>query len=123
VVLTGGNTAFTARGGAHVVQSAMEVAPDYAAVAVDVEQIDDHRQTAFLIEAGVDRQWLDAGERDASARAFGRSPSWLMTPRNRFDECLRGMTPSGVHFGRRRAADVPRLTELAQASHRRCGAK
>jgi hypothetical protein len=42
----------------------MIAAPDYAAVAIDVEQIDDHRQQEFLVEAGVDRRWLDEGARD-----------------------------------------------------------
>jgi hypothetical protein len=65
VVLTEGNTAFTARGRARLVQEPMAAAPGYAAVAIDVEQIDDHRQAAFLVEAGVDRRWLDEGERDA----------------------------------------------------------
>jgi hypothetical protein len=43
----------------------MAAAPDYAAVAIDVEQIDDHRQPEFLVEAGVDRRWLDVAARDA----------------------------------------------------------
>jgi hypothetical protein len=65
IVLTEGNTAFTARGRAHVVEEPMAIAPDYAAVEINVEQIDDHRQDAFLVEAGVDRRWLDEAERDA----------------------------------------------------------
>jgi hypothetical protein len=64
-VLTGGNIAFTARGRARIVQEPMAAAPDYAAVAIDVQHIDDHRQAAFLVEAGVDRRWLDEGERGA----------------------------------------------------------
>jgi Pyridoxamine 5'-phosphate oxidase len=66
-VLTAGNVAFTARGRASVVQEPMAAAPDYAAVAIDVEQIDDHRQPEFLVEAGVDRRWLDVAARDALA--------------------------------------------------------
>jgi hypothetical protein len=62
-VLTAGNIAFTARGRARVVEEPMHAAPDYAAVAIDVEQIDDHRQAGFLVEAGVGRRWLDDGER------------------------------------------------------------
>jgi hypothetical protein len=65
IVLAGGNTAFTARGRADIVEEPMAVAPDYAAVAIEVEQIDDHRQEAFLVEGGVDRRWLDEDERDA----------------------------------------------------------
>ena len=64
-VLTAGNVAFTARGRASVVQEPMAAASDYAAVAIDVEQIDDHRQPEFLVEAGVDRRWLDVAARDA----------------------------------------------------------
>jgi pyridoxamine 5'-phosphate oxidase-like protein len=64
-VLTEGDIAFTARGRARIVQEPMASAPDYAAVAIDVEQIDDHRQSAFLLEAGVARRWLDERERDA----------------------------------------------------------
>jgi Pyridoxamine 5'-phosphate oxidase len=64
-VLAEGNVAFTARGRARIVEDRMAAAPDYAAVAIDVEQIDDHRQPAFLVEAGVARRWLDEQERDA----------------------------------------------------------
>jgi hypothetical protein len=65
VILTDGNIAFTARGRAEIVQEPMAAAPDYAAVAIDVEQIDDHRQAEFVVEAGVGRRWLDEAERDA----------------------------------------------------------
>lgn len=64
-ILAGDNTAFTARGPAHISQEPMPTAPDYVAVAIDVEQIDDHRQPSFRVEAGVDRRWLDERERDA----------------------------------------------------------
>ena len=64
-ILAGGNTAFTARGPARIVQEPMTDAPDYAVVAIDVEQIDDHRQPAFQVEAGVERRWLNESERDA----------------------------------------------------------
>jgi hypothetical protein len=64
-VLTEGNLAFTARGRAGIVEEPMAAAPDYVAVAIEVEQIDDHRQPAFLVEAGVDRRWIDTTERDA----------------------------------------------------------
>jgi Pyridoxamine 5'-phosphate oxidase len=64
-VLTEGDIAFTARGRARIVQEPMAVAPDYAAVAIDVEHIDDHRQVEFLVEAGVGRRWLDERARDA----------------------------------------------------------
>ena len=64
-VLTEGDIAFTARGRAHVIRDALESDPDYAGVAIEVEHVDDHRQDAFLVEAGVDRRWIDDGERDA----------------------------------------------------------
>jgi Pyridoxamine 5'-phosphate oxidase len=64
-ILTEGNLAFTARGRARIVEEPLAVAPDYAAVAIEVEHVDDHRQDAFLVEAGVDRRWIDDAERDA----------------------------------------------------------
>ena len=67
-ILTGENTAFTARGRAEIVQEPMSVAPDYVAVAIDVEEIDDHRQPGFLVDSGIGRQWLDDGEREALGR-------------------------------------------------------
>ena len=65
LILTEGNVAFTARGRARVVEEPMSTAPDYAAVAIDVGHVDDHRQPAFSVEAGVDRRWVDDAERDA----------------------------------------------------------
>jgi hypothetical protein len=64
-LLTEGDIAFTARGSARIVEESMASGPDYAAVAVDVEHIDDHRQPAFTVEAGVDRRWVDEGEQRA----------------------------------------------------------
>jgi hypothetical protein len=58
-ILAESNIALTARGRARIVQEPMASAPDYAAVAIDVEHIDDHRQGAFLVESGVDRRWVD----------------------------------------------------------------
>ena len=40
----------------------MATAPDYAAVVIDVERIDDHRQPAFLVESDADRRWVDKHE-------------------------------------------------------------
>ena len=64
-ILAAENIAFTARGPAHIIQEPMTGAPDYAAIAIDVEQIDDHRQPAFQVEAGADRRWVDESEREA----------------------------------------------------------
>jgi hypothetical protein len=57
--------ALTARGRARIVQEPMARAPKYAAVAIDVEHIDDHRQGAFLVASGIDRRWVDEGEKRA----------------------------------------------------------
>ena len=54
-----GNLAFTARGPARVVQEAMVVAPAFAAVAIDVENIDDHRQRDFAVDSGVSLDWTN----------------------------------------------------------------
>ena len=54
-----GNLAFTARGPAHVVQESMVVAPAFAAVAIDVENIDDHRQREFAVDSGVTLDWTN----------------------------------------------------------------
>jgi hypothetical protein len=64
-LLTEGDIALTASGSARVVEEQMDCAPDYAAVAIDVERIDDHRQAAFRVEAGVDRSWVDEREQRA----------------------------------------------------------
>ena len=64
-ILTDDNIALTARGRANVVQDPMTVAPEYVAVAIDVESIDDHRQPGFVVDSGVGRQCLDEAEREA----------------------------------------------------------
>lgn len=64
-ILAADNVAFTARGTAYVIEEPMTAAPDYVAVAIDVEQGDDHRQPAFQVTAGVDRRWVDETEREA----------------------------------------------------------
>jgi hypothetical protein len=55
--------AFTARGRASVVEEPMTVDPDYVAVLIDVADVDDHRQTAFRVTAGIDREWIDTAEK------------------------------------------------------------
>jgi Pyridoxamine 5'-phosphate oxidase len=67
-VLTEGNIAFTARGHARIVRDRLAGASDYAAVAIDVERIDDHRQAEFRVESGIDRSWVDEDERSALGR-------------------------------------------------------
>lgn len=65
LVLGGGNIALCARGNATVLHEEMACSPEYAAVAIDVEVIDDHRQGAFAVAAGVQRIVLDPSELDS----------------------------------------------------------
>jgi hypothetical protein len=67
-VLTEGNIAFTARGRASIVEERMATDPGYVAVAIEAEEIDDHRQLAFEVTGGVDREWIDGAERQALGR-------------------------------------------------------
>jgi Pyridoxamine 5'-phosphate oxidase len=64
-VLAGDDVAFTARGRARVEEEAMAEDPDYAAVRIEVDAVDDHRQPAFAVTAGVDREWRDPAEQRA----------------------------------------------------------
>ena len=54
-----GNIAFTARGPARVVQEPMLGAPMFAAIAIDVENIDDHRQRDLIVDSGVSLDWTN----------------------------------------------------------------
>jgi hypothetical protein len=74
---------------AQVIAEPMRGAPDYAAVAIEVEQIDDHRQPAFRVEAGADRRWLDESERDALGQRI-RALTELQQP----DRAAAGQTPN-----------------------------
>lgn len=62
LILGGGNVALCARGRARVIADPMPGAEDYVAVAIDVEVIDDHRQSAFQVDAGIQRTVLDEPE-------------------------------------------------------------
>jgi hypothetical protein len=66
-VLAEGDVAFTARGRATVIEEPMATDPEYAAVSIAVDHVDDHRQPAFRVTAGVDRQWADQAARAALA--------------------------------------------------------
>lgn len=68
LVLAEGNVAFTARGTARIAAEPMAGDTDYAAVAIHVTELDDHRQLSFTVEAGVDRAWVDETEREALGR-------------------------------------------------------
>jgi hypothetical protein len=37
----------------------MAVDPEYVAVTIDVTDVDDHRQPAFRVTAGIGREWVD----------------------------------------------------------------
>src|SRR5215471_16008773 len=63
--LAEGDLAFTARGRATVVEEPMAADPEYAAVSIAVDHVDDHRQRAFRVTAGVDREWVDDSARAA----------------------------------------------------------
>jgi hypothetical protein len=52
-----GNLAFTARGPARVVQEPILGAPTFAAIVIDVENIDDHRQRDLVVDSGVSLDW------------------------------------------------------------------
>jgi hypothetical protein len=60
-VLTEGDVAYTARGHARVF--GLESDDDYLGVSIEVEHVDDHRQRAFAVTGGVDREWRDDEEK------------------------------------------------------------
>jgi hypothetical protein len=62
-----GDVAFTARGRATVVEEPMAAGQQYAAVSIAVAHVDDHRQPAFRVTAGADRQWAGEAARAALA--------------------------------------------------------
>jgi hypothetical protein len=57
----------------------MEIAPGFAAVVLEVEHIDDHRQAAEAVESGVGVRWTDEDaqralhDRVAALRELARS--------------------------------------------------
>jgi hypothetical protein len=53
------DVAFTARGRATIAEEPMAADPDYVAVAIEVGHVDDHRQPAFRVTAGIGREWVD----------------------------------------------------------------
>jgi hypothetical protein len=64
------DVAFTAHGRAAIVQDPMAVAASVVAVAIDVDEVQDHADPRFRIDAGVTWRWVDAeaAERDAAIR-------------------------------------------------------
>jgi len=71
VTILARGVACTAHGTAEVVQDPMTISDKVAAVALDVESIQDHDQPRFAIEAGVRWAWTDAeaAARDQEIRA------------------------------------------------------
>jgi hypothetical protein len=69
--------AFTARGTASVVEEPMTVDPEYVAVKIEVAHVDDHRQAAFRVTGGVDREWVD----DTAKARLGARVNALRTVR------------------------------------------
>jgi hypothetical protein len=71
LILAEDDIAFTARGRAQVVAEPLTGAPEYAAIAIAVDAIDDHRQAAFRVESGIDRSWVDEAEQRALGERVG----------------------------------------------------
>lgn len=69
--LFGPGVACTALGHARIVRDPMTTADRVAAVRIDVDEIQDHRQPTFTIDAGIAWRWTDddAQARDAALRA------------------------------------------------------
>jgi hypothetical protein len=70
-IMAAGDVACTALAHATIVRERMTVSDRVAAVALDVDEIRDHRQARFAIDAGVAWHWTDdeARDRDADIRA------------------------------------------------------
>jgi hypothetical protein len=70
-IVTGTDVACTAHARAEVVEESLAGVDGVAAVALEVETIQDHMQPRFAIEAGVAWRWTDdaARERDDAVRA------------------------------------------------------
>jgi oxalate decarboxylase len=71
LVVAADDVAFTARGAAHVVEEDVPGAPGFAAVALDVEHIDDHRQAAMAVDAGVGVHWTHEDQQQVLREHLG----------------------------------------------------
>ena len=70
-ILAGGDVAVTAHGRAAVVADPMRTSDGVAAIALDVDELQDHGRPTFVIEEGVRWRWVDADAKraDAAVRA------------------------------------------------------
>lgn len=81
-ILAQGDLAFTARGRAYVVQEPMTGSPAFAAVAIDVEEIEDHRLHGRAVISGIGLDWTSEDMQrflsaDADAlRKIAAADSW-----------------------------------------------
>jgi hypothetical protein len=75
--------AFTARGRATIAEEPMAVDPEYVAVAIDVTDVDDHRQPAFRVTAGIGREWVDEGAKTQLAARVRALTTNSPSPENR----------------------------------------
>lgn len=82
LILGGGNVALCARGSAKVIAEEMPDAADYVAVRIDVEVIDDHRQSAFAVAQGIQRTVLDPSELHALEGRVSTLRSWAEDEKN-----------------------------------------
>ena len=73
-ILDAGNVAITAYGRARIVEEPLAISDRVCAVAVDIDEIQDHGQPRFVIEDGVRWSWTDpeARERDGEIRDYLR---------------------------------------------------
>ena len=85
-VLAATDVAFTARGKARRVDEQVAESAAYVAVAIRVEHVDDHRQSAFKVTAGVEREWHDEVEQ----RALGKRVVALRKLVERHDQWRHG---------------------------------
>lgn len=82
--LAEGDVAFTARGRAAVLEEPMAADSEYVAVSIAVDHVDDHRQPAFRVTAGVSREWVDEAAKAAlGARVRALSTRSVQQPETR----------------------------------------
>ena len=74
-ILAGGNVAITAHGRATIVEEPLTISDRVCAVALDVDEIQDHGQPRFTVDEGVRWHWTDdeAERRDGEIRAHLRT--------------------------------------------------